>query len=102
MAEHVAIYPPPLREIPVPGDREDLALVVYREPIEPDALGVKHRCTSWPDDQEPDGEFTKIVAPRLSDHTVTGPERALTIRASILCPDCGMHGYITDGRWATC
>jgi hypothetical protein len=23
----------------------------------------------------------------------------LTIRPSILCGDCGTHGFITDGRW---
>lgn len=25
---------------------------------------------------------------------------APTVRASILCPDCGIHGFVTDGRWA--
>lgn len=23
----------------------------------------------------------------------------LTIVASIHCPDCGLHGFVTDGRW---
>ena len=23
-----------------------------------------------------------------------------TVRASVLCPDCGTHGFITDGVWA--
>lgn len=99
MSEHVAIFPRPLREIPVPGDRDDLAIVVFRDPVTPDALGMRHRCSSWPDDQEPDGLFVKVVAPRLSDHAVTGDEGALTVQPSILCRDCGLHGYITDGRW---
>lgn len=24
-----------------------------------------------------------------------------TVRASVLCPDCGTHGFITDGRWSS-
>lgn len=31
-------------------------------------------------------------------HTVV-TEDPLTIVASILCPDCGTHGFVTDGRW---
>lgn len=40
------------------------------------------------------------AAPRLSDHTRTGPLETITIRASILCPDCGDHGFVTDGQWS--
>ena len=25
----------------------------------------------------------------------------LTIEPSILCPDCGLHGWIRDGQWTT-
>jgi hypothetical protein len=36
-------------------------------------------------------------------HTIVagGPDdiEHLTLRASLLCGDCGRHGYITDGRW---
>jgi hypothetical protein len=49
---------------------------------------------------------TIICAPALqigNGHTLTyqpGMHDAPTVRPSILCPDCGTHGYITDGRWA--
>lgn len=44
-----------------------------------------------------------ICAPALqigAGHTLTGSPEGPTVRASILCPDCGTHGFITDGRWA--
>ncbi|MCV7174762.1 hypothetical protein [Mycolicibacterium sphagni] len=47
-------------------------------------------------------------APRLTDvnqpggHQVTGTRESPTVRASILCDDCGTHGFITDGQWAGC
>jgi len=31
-------------------------------------------------------------------HTIVTRE-PLTIVASILCSDCGLHGFVTDGRW---
>jgi hypothetical protein len=47
---------------------------------------------------------TIICAPALqigNGHTLTRDSQgAPTVRASILCPDCGTHGFITDGRWA--
>lgn len=64
----------------------------------------EHRCDR--------GERGVIIcAPALSDgHTLTyGPcvrpdcqetHDAPTVSPSILCPDCGTHGFITAGRWA--
>lgn len=67
----------------------------------PHNIGVEHACMRWADEQEPDGEFVKVIAPSLSPaHVVTGEPPTLTIRASIACPDCGLHGVVTDGRWA--
>jgi hypothetical protein len=47
---------------------------------------------------------TIICAPALRighGHTLTRSDNGKpTVRASILCPDCGTHGFITDGRWA--
>lgn len=56
---------------------------------------------------------TIICAPALqigNGHTLTygpcprpdcqGTHETPTVRASISCPDCGTHGFITDGRWA--
>ena len=54
-----------------------------------------------------------ICAPALrigSGHSITyspckrpacrGTHDVPTVRPSISCPDCGTHGFITDGRWA--
>lgn len=44
-----------------------------------------------------------ICAPSLNPaHVVTETERGVTVRASVLCPDCGTHGYITDSAWTSC
>lgn len=43
-----------------------------------------------------------VVAPGLSPgHRVTQLD-PVTITPSILCPDCGLHGFITDGTWRGC
>lgn len=39
-----------------------------------------------------------ICAPSLVNHTIVQRE-PLTIEASILCPDCGTHGWVRKGRW---
>lgn len=44
---------------------------------------------------------TVICAPLLqldAGHRVVSRD-PLTIEPSILCPDCGTHGFITEGRW---
>jgi len=63
-------------------------------------IGFEHRCDR--------GESGVVIcAPRLQIgdwHTLTwtnapdGRERP-TVRSSISCPDCGTHGFITEGRW---
>lgn len=45
-----------------------------------------------------------VCAPRLqigNGHTLTRADGTglPTVRASILCEDCGTHGWVTDGRW---
>lgn len=57
-------------------------------------VGIEHECRVV--------EGTQIIcAPALrlgEGHTIVS-ENPLTITPSILCPDCGLHGFITDGRW---
>lgn len=39
-------------------------------------------------------------APLLQpEHTVTSAEAGPTVSPSILCPDCGTHGFVRDGKW---
>ena len=43
-----------------------------------------------------------ICAPKLqidNGHTLTEGDSGPTVRASILCDDCGTHGFVTDGKW---
>lgn len=42
---------------------------------------------------------TARVSPMLSNHTRSGPLAEITIAPSILCPDCGLHGFVTGGVW---
>lgn len=54
-------------------------------------IGFEHTCDR--------GERGIIVcAPLLSSHEVTGRDKP-TINPSVLCPDCGTHGFIREGRW---
>jgi hypothetical protein len=45
-----------------------------------------------------------VCAPSLqlgNGHTIVCDD-PLTVTASIACPDCRLHGWITDGRWLGC
>lgn len=90
----------------VPSGRVEVgsgvALVFFEDETHaPHGIGVEHVCGRWPDEQEPDGEFVKIVAPALHpNHVVTKNGDAYTVRASIACPDCGLHGYVTNSEWS--
>lgn len=47
---------------------------------------------------------TVICAPLLQmghGHSIV-QEDPLIIVASVLCPDCGTHGFVTDGEWRPC
>lgn len=49
-----------------------------------------------------------VCAPMLTNvnqpggHQITGTLERPTVRASILCPDCNTHGFVTQGRWESC
>ena len=64
----------------------------------PTRIGFAHLC-----DRGPRG--TIWCAPLLTDvnqpggHQVSGSLGKTTVTASILCPDCGLHGFVTEGRW---
>lgn len=59
-------------------------------------IRFEHLC-----DRGPRGVI--VCAPRLQighGHTLTrNAEGQPTVRASILCDDCGTHGFVTDGKW---
>lgn len=66
-------------------------------------VGFEHKCDR--------GERGVIIcAPLLADHQIThvpctqfnGLHTVPTVTPSILCPDCGTHGFITAGRWVPC
>lgn len=46
-----------------------------------------------------------VCAPELqidAGHTLTGTADGPTVTPSILCDDCGTHGFITNGVWRDC
>lgn len=55
---------------------------------------IRHECTRQRDGQ------TLVAAPALTTpgHVVVSTD-PVTVTPSILCEDCGLHGYITDGVW---
>lgn len=101
MSEYRFVDPGAIERVPLrQGGGVALALLRWGSSDEPANWGFEHVCKEWEDDQEPDGWFVKIVAPRIALHTVTRTAVGITVRASILCPDCGLHGFITDNRWS--
>lgn len=64
---------------------------------------IKHDCEVIPDPEDPeDGEIQKVCVPALHPDHVVVSEEPLTITPSLLCSVCGLHGFVTDGRWSGC
>lgn len=66
----------------------------------PDRFALEHRCDRARGER-PDVQPTVVIqAPALDLHQVTWPEGgAPTVEPSIRCPDCSLHGHVTDGVW---
>lgn len=62
-----------------------------REPMEDWTWRFEHRCDRG------GRKGLVICAPLLDAHRVTG--FPIHVEPSILCPDCGTHGVIREGRW---
>lgn len=92
-------------------DPPDLTLVQVTSaiyPLDDDVMAVifpkgdmpphfRHRCHA----KRGDDIHERISAPSLAKHTVVSRD-PLTIVASVLCLDCGLHGFVTDGQWRPC
>lgn len=95
MSDEIAFLVPPgwVRAVPIgslPPDPMVRALF-----YEDGAVRIEHRCRVVDDTQI-------VCAPALrldEGHSVVSAD-PLTITPSILCPDCGLHGFITAGRWS--
>lgn len=65
------------------------------------SVGVRHTCDRGTK------KGTLIIAPRLvldqpnGGHTIVSRD-PVTIWPSCGCFDCGLHGFITNGRWKPC
>jgi hypothetical protein len=87
-----------------PGWTSSVSLTTYGLPAQPiralrypdGSIGIEHRCKLVDDGRQ------LVIAPRLTPgpdgHRITNDD-PLTIMPSVLCPDCGLHGFITNGRW---
>ena len=73
------------------GDPEAFQVLTY-----PDGTHrFRHRCDRGV-------RLVIVCAPLLAaQHRVIDTD-PLTVFPSILCTDCGTHGYITDGEWRPC
>lgn len=56
---------------------------------------VEHACKTVYD-------YQLVIAPGLDPAHVVHSVDPLTITASLSCPDCGLHGWVTDGHWVPC
>lgn len=55
----------------------------------------RHVC-----DRTASGRNVIICAPALSQHHIEFvPEAGFTVQPSILCPDCGLHGWLIANEW---
>lgn len=63
------------------------------------SIGIRHTCNR---SVRPQDGRTVIIAPRLqldgAGHSVVS-DQPLTINPSVGCSDCGLHGFVHDGRW---
>lgn len=64
------------------------------------SIRIRHECT------RPRDGRTLIVAPALqlaipNGHRIVTRD-PLTVSPSIACGDCGLHGFIREGRWEGC
>lgn len=60
----------------------------------------EHPCKVVPGADTGDESFQVVCAPLLSaGGQVVVSEDPLTITPSLLCPDCGTHGWVQNGRW---
>ena len=59
------------------------------------SIGISHECLL------PRSGYHVLYAPKLqldNGHSITELE-PLTVTPSILCGECGLHGFITNGKW---
>lgn len=77
--------------VPIPHDGGPSYRVLF---YDDGTVRFEHRCV------RSDG-FAVICAPALQlngGHRIVN-RSPLTVEPSILCPDCGTHGFIREGRW---
>jgi hypothetical protein len=55
-----------------------------------DCPAVEH--VSW-------GWFGRVGDDRVSGHRIVHHVPSLTVEGSLICTDCGDHGFIRDNRW---
>lgn len=98
MGTSVSLAPDPFADATEPGAIErvdlgaDLAVLFYAD----GSARFQHVC-----DRTATGRGVIICAPLLrlgNGHTITC-RTPLTITPSILCSDCGTHGFVHTARW---
>lgn len=91
----VAAYGVAAQVVTVPDDEDPERAVLFYDSGE---VRFQHTCKLVGDDNR------LVCAPLLQighGHTVV-TIHPLTIVASLLCDDCGTHGFVTAGEWQGC
>lgn len=55
-----------------------------------DCPAVAHPSWGW---------FGRVSGDKVSGHRVVSHVPTLTVEGSLLCPDCGDHGFIRETKW---
>lgn len=73
---------------------DDLAVYVDDD----GTLRFEHLCSRDKRLADP-GPPIRIAPAFGAAHVIQGPMERLTITPSVLCSDCGTHGFVTEGVW---
>ena len=71
-----------------------VVLFVDPEFVVRDAPWIEHQCIA--------GDDTPILTAVSLHPGHSVSDDHLTVSPSILCQSCGLHGFLTDGKWRSC
>ena len=94
MTDHFAVNPGWSRSVVCPEAGERGVRMLWYQDL--NRWAVEHIC------KQIDADGSRLIcAPRLMEGHVVESTDPLTISPSILCPDCGLHGYVRSNRWVS-
>lgn len=70
----------------------------------PQGYEIRHLCKTGTGKHPKDFQIWNapvVDTVNAGNHTLVKKD-PLTITPSILCPVCGLHGFVTEGKWRSC